>query len=330
MDYNTTSQEDHIFNLKVCNNVLEAIGNTPLIKLNKLVPANTGQVWVKYEALNPGGAIKARSAFGMILDAEKKGLINKDTIIVEPSSGNQGIGVAMVGAAKGYKVKVVMPECMSIERRKIIEAFGAEVILTPKGSDISETFENCIRAAFMMKEEDPRVFIPQQFENPANPEFHSITTAREILVQTQGALNAFVAGIGTGGTITGVGRVLKNYNPNISIVGVEPANASILSGGNVGHHQQEGIGDGFIPDNLDRNLLDKVVVVDDDAALNTARELARKEGILSGISGGSNVWSAIEIAKELGPDKKVVTVIPDTGERYLSTNLFSIQGGIKC
>ena len=314
---------------KVSNHILDVIGSTPMVKLNKLVPQEAGHVFVKLENLNLGGSIKSRSAFNMIKAAEEVGKLTSDSIIVEPSSGNQGIGVAMIAAIKGYKARIVMPETMSEERGKLIKAYGAEVVLSPVGKDIKETFENCIGVAYKMAEEDSRVVILQQFENPANPEIHEEATGVEILEQIEGPIDAFVAAIGTGGTITGIGRVLRKAYPNILIYAVEPAKAAVLSGGEITSHKQQGIGDGFIPQVLDQTVYDGVITVEDEQALKTARDLARREGILAGISSGSNVWGAIQVAKQLGAGKKVVTIIPDTGERYLSTELFNdlLDGG---
>ncbi|MDN5344835.1 MAG: cysteine synthase [Clostridia bacterium] len=308
---------------KCYHNVLDALGHTPMVKLARIVPPDAASVLVKLENLNLGGSIKSRTAYGMITAAERAGKLRPDSIIVEPTSGNQGIGLAMVGAIKGYKVRIVMPASMSEERRKLIQAYGAEIVLTPVGKDVTETFDICIRTAYQMAAEDPRIFIPQQFENPANPDIHRQTTAREIVEQVEGNIDAFIAGIGTGGTITGIGEVLKEHYPGIKIYAVEPSNAAVLSGGKVSSHQQQGIGDGFIPGVLNREIYDAIICVSDEDALATARLLAREEGLLVGISSGSNVWAALQVAGQLGSGKTVVTILPDTGERYYSTRLFA-------
>lgn len=307
----------------VADSLLEAIGNTPLVRLRRIGAETGAAILVKPEGLNPGGSIKSRTAWWMIERAERAGRLRPDSIIVEPTSGNQGIGIAMVAAIKGYSVRIVMPECMSRERRLLIQAYGAEVVLVPQGRDIAETIDACITTARQMAADDPRVFIPQQFENPDNPEIHRLTTGPEILRATGGQVDAFVAGIGTGGTITGVGEVLRESNPCVRIVAVEPANGAILSRGKVGMHRQEGIGDGLIPPILNRSLITDVMVVEDEDAVATARRLAREEGILAGVSSGANVWAAVEMARRLGSEMTVVTILPDTGERYLSTDLFS-------
>lgn len=307
---------------KCCSNVLEALGDTPIVKLTRIVPPGSGDVLVKLENLNLGGSIKSRTAFGMIEAAERLGRLGPNSILVEPTSGNQGIGIAMVAAIKGYRARIVMPASMSIERRKLIEAYGAEVVLTPVGKNISETFKTCIEEVSRMAQEDPDVVVLQQFENPANPEIHRRTTGREILEQVDAPIDAFVAGIGTGGTITGIGAVLKERYPAIKIFAVEPSTSAVLSNGVVSAHKQQGIGDGFIPKILDQEIYDEVITVDDDDALATARLLARKEGLIVGISSGSNVYAAMKVARHLGPGKTVVTILPDTGERYFSTELF--------
>lgn len=310
---------------KCFNHVLEALGNTPMVKLSRLVPEEAADVLVKLENLNLGGSIKSRTAYGMITAAEKAGKLGPNSILVEPTSGNQGIGIAMIAAIKGYKARIVMPASMSIERRKLIEAYGAEVYLTPVGKDISETFDICIETVYQMAKDDPNVVILQQFENPANPAIHEATTAEEIIQQVEGPIDAFVAGIGTGGTITGIGRALKNVYPEIKIYAVEPSTSAILTGGEVSTHKQQGIGDGFIPEILDQEIYDKVITVGDNDALEISRSLARSEGLVVGISSGSNVWAAIEVAKSLGKGKRVVTILPDTGERYFSTELYQEQ-----
>ena len=306
----------------VCNNILEAMGNTPVIRLQHMTGADDAEVLVKFEGLNVGGSIKTRTAFNMILDAEKKGLINSETIIVEPTSGNQGIGLALVGAVRGYKVKIIMPDSVSEERRKIVCHYGAEIILVHDAGNIGACIEECLEIAMKMKAENPNVFVPQQFENPANPAVQRSQTAREILEQVNAPIHGFCSGIGTGGTITGIGEVLREKNPDMTIWAVEPENAAILSGGSIGTHVQMGIGDGIIPEILNCDIFDDVCIVKDDEALQTSRDLASKEGIMCGISSGTNVAAALRLAKKLGKGKTVVTVLPDTAERYFSTPLF--------
>ena len=304
------------------NNVLEAIGNTPLIKLQRIVPKGSAQVLVKYEGVNIGGSIKTRTALSMINEAEKKGIINKDTIIVEPTSGNQGIGLSLIGAVKVYKVVIVMPDSVSEERRKLVKAYGAELILIHDDGDIGKCIEECLNTAIKMSEEDKNVWVPQQFINPDNPKIHRNTTAVEIIEQAGCQIDGFCSGVGTGGTLTGIGEVLKENNPNIKIWAVEPENAAILSGGSIGTHLQMGIGDGIIPENLNLNIFSDTAIVTDDEAIETSKRLIREEGILCGISSGTNVAAALRMAKLLGEGKTVVTVLPDTGERYFSTELF--------
>ncbi len=306
----------------ICNNILEALGNTPLVRLNKLGAPDSAQILVKYEGLNVGGSIKTRTAYNMICDAERKGLINKDTIIVEPTSGNQGIGLALVGAVKGYKTKIIMPDSVSEERRKLVEHYGAEVILIHDEGNIGACIEECLNTALRMRDEDKNVFVPQQFENPANTEAQRTQTAREIIEQAGVKIDGFCSGIGTGGTITGIGEVLKEHNPEIEIWAVEPENAAILSGGSIGTHVQMGIGDGLIPDILNTEIYNDICIIKDDEAIHISKELASKEGIMCGISSGTNVAAAIRLAKKLGKGKTVVTVLPDTAERYFSTPLF--------
>ena len=306
----------------ICDSILDAIGNTPMIRLQRMTGENDAEILVKFEGLNVGGSIKTRTAFNMIREAEKKGLIHADTIIVEPTSGNQGIGLALVGAVKGLKVKIIMPDSVSMERRLLVQHYGAEVILVHDDGDIGKCIEGCLELALKMREEDPRVFVPQQFENPANPQIQRDATAMEILEQVDGAIDGFCSGIGTGGTITGIGERLKEKNPNMTIWAVEPENAAILSGGSIGTHVQMGIGDGIIPAILNQSIIDDVCIVKDEEALQTAKELAAKEGILCGISSGTNVAAALRMAKLLGKGKRVVTVLPDTAERYFSTPLF--------
>ncbi|MBQ8083309.1 MAG: cysteine synthase A [Clostridia bacterium] len=307
----------------ICNTVLDALGNTPLIRLNRLTGPEDAEVLVKFEGLNVGGSIKTRTAFQMIEAAEKDGVIGPDTIIVEPTSGNQGIGLSLVGAVKGYKVIIIMPDSVSKERRMLVRQYGAEVRLVHDRNNIGECIEKCIEMAQEMAKEDPNVFIPNQFENYNNIEAHLQHTAQEILADMEGQpIHAFCSGVGTGGTLSGIGKVLKEANPDISIVACEPDNAAILSGGNIGTHLQMGIGDGVIPAILDQSIYNDIRIVTDEEALETTRRLAAEEGILCGISSGTNVSVALKLAKELGKGKTVVTVLPDTGERYFSTILF--------
>ena len=306
----------------VYSNVLEALGNTPMIRLNHIVPEGAAEVLVKYEGLNVGGSIKTRTAYNMICEAEKRGVIHKNTIIVEPTSGNQGIGLALIGGVRGYRVRIIMPDSVSEERRKLVNAYGAELILVHDDGDIGKCIDTCLQTALQMAKEDPNVWVPQQFVNPDNPEVHRRTTAREILAQVDGPIHGFCSGVGTGGTLTGIGETLKAANPDMLIWAVEPENAAILSGGSIGTHLQMGIGDGLIPDNLNLNIFSDTAIVTDEEALNTSRRLHREEGILCGISSGTNVAAALRMAKLLGEGKTVVTVLPDTGERYFSTELF--------
>lgn len=306
----------------ICNNILEALGNTPIIRLSNMVGPDSAEILVKFEGLNVGGSIKTRTAYNMVKTAIKQGIIKEDTIIVEPTSGNQGIGLALVGAVLGIKTKIIMPDSVSEERRLIVNHYGAEVILVHDAGNIGDCIEECVKLALKMQKEDSRVFVPQQFENPANPEIQRNATAREILEQVDGPIHGFCSGIGTGGTITGIGEVLKEANPDIEIWAVEPEDAAILSGGSIGTHIQMGIGDGVIPRILNQNIYSDICIIKDDEALQTARELASKEGIMCGISSGTNVAAAIKLAKKLGKGKTVVTVLPDTAERYFSTPLF--------
>ena len=306
----------------VYTNVLEAMGNTPMIKLSRLVPAGSAEVLVKYEGVNIGGSIKTRTAYNMILDAEQRGILKADTIIVEPTSGNQGIGLALIGAVKGYKVRIIMPDSVSAERRKLIKAYGAELVLIHDDGDIGACINECLATALRMEAEDERVWVPQQFENPANPAVHKSQTAREILAQVDRPIHGFCSGIGTGGTLSGIGSTLKERYPDMTIWAVEPENAAILSGGNIGTHLQMGIGDGLIPGNLDQTIYNDIAIITDDEAINTTKRLIREEGILCGISSGTNVAAALKLAAQLGEGKTVVTVLPDTGERYFSTQLF--------
>ncbi len=306
----------------IYNNILEAVGSTPLIRLSKMVDDDSAEILVKYEGLNVGGSIKTRTAYNMIEVAEKEGKINKDTIIVEPTSGNQGIGLALVGAVKGYQTKIIMPDSVSIERRKLVEHYGAEVILVHDDGNIGECIEKCVATAKELAAKDSRVFIPQQFENEANPMVHRHRTALEILEQAAGPIHGFCSGIGTGGTITGIGEVLRAQNPDIEIWAVEPENAAILAGGNIGTHLQMGIGDGLIPKILNTDIYDDVCIISDEEAIGTAKALSKEEGLMCGISSGTNVAAALKLAKKLGKGKTVVTVLPDTAERYFSTPLF--------
>ena len=306
----------------IYQNVLDAIGHTPIIKLNKMVDEDSAQILVKFEGLNVGGSIKTRTAFNMITDAENKGLIGKDTVIVEPTSGNQGIGLALVGAVKGYKVKIIMPDSVSEERRKLVRHYGAEVILIHDDGNIGDCIDKCLKLALKMQAEDKNVFVPQQFENPANPTVHRHHTGLEISEQVAGPIHGFCSGIGTGGTITSIGEVLKAQNPQIKIWAVEPENAAILAGGTVSSHIQMGIGDGLIPPVLNTKIYEDVCIISDEEALATSKDLARLEGIMCGISSGTNVAAAKKLAKLLGKGKTVVTVLPDTAERYFSTPLF--------
>ena len=306
----------------VYNDVLEAIGHTPMIRLNRMNKPGNAQVLVKFEGMNVGGSIKTRTAYNMITDAEKRGIIDKDTIIVEPTSGNQGIGLALIGAVKGYKTIIIMPDSVSEERRKLVRHYGAEVILIHDAGNIGDCIEECLQTALRMKAENPKVFVPQQFENPANPMVHRHHTGLEILEQVAGPIHGFCSGIGTGGTITGIGEVLKAQNPEIEIWAVEPEHAAILAGGTIGTHLQMGIGDGVIPDILNQEIYDNIYIVTDEEAIQTAKDLARLEGIMCGISSGTNVAAALKLAEKLGEGKTVVTVLPDTAERYFSTPLF--------
>lgn len=306
----------------IYDNVLEALGHTPMIRLNRMNDPEAADVYVKFEGLNVGGSIKTRTAFNMIKKAEEEGRINKDTIIVEPTSGNQGIGLALVGAVKGYKTIIIMPDSVSEERRKLVRHYGAQVILIHDAGDIGKCIDECLQTALNMAKEDPNVFVPQQFENVNNTKAHKHHTALEIMEQVAGPIHGFCSGIGTGGTITGIGEVLKAQYPDLEIWAVEPENAAILAGGNIGTHLQMGIGDGIIPDILNQNIYDDIYIVTDEEAIQTAKDLARKEGLMCGISSGTNVAAALKMAKKLGKGKTVVTILPDTAERYFSTPLF--------
>ena len=306
----------------IYNNVLEAVGQTPLIRLNRMPDADSADILVKFEALNVGGSIKTRTALNMIEQAEREGLIDSESIIVEPTSGNQGIGLALVGAVKGYRTIIIMPDSVSEERRKLIRHYGAEVKLIHDAGDIGACIDECLQTAMKMKEKNSKVFVPQQFANVNNVKAHKKYTALEIMQQCACPIDGFCSGIGTGGTITGIGEVLKAQYPDIEIWAVEPEHAAILAGGTIGTHLQMGIGDGIIPDILNREIYDEIYVVTDEEALRTAKRLAREEGLMCGISAGTNVAAALKLAKKLGKGKTVVTVLPDTAERYFSTPLF--------
>ena len=302
----------------VCDNILEAVGNTPMVRLHHMADEDSAEILVKFEAVGVGGSVKTRTALNMILDAEQKGLIHKDTIIVEPTSGNQGIGLALVGAVRGYKTVIIMPDSVSEERRKLVKQYGAEIRVVHDEGDIGKCINQCIQLALEMQQKDIHVFIPQQFANMANYRAHLEYTGAEIVKQVDG----FCSGIGTGGTISGVGAAIRKQNPDAVIWAVEPEHAAILSGKKVGTHIQMGIGDGIIPEILDQNIYDEVTIVSDEEAVQTARDLAKKEGLLCGISSGTNVAAALRLAKKLGKGKTVVTILPDTAERYFSTPLF--------
>ena len=306
----------------VYDNVLDAMGHTPVIRLNHMTQEDSAEVLVKYEGLNVGGSIKTRTAYNMILAGERAGIIKKDTIIVEPTSGNQGIGLALIGAVKGYETIIIMPDSVSKERKLLVEHYGAKVVLVHDAGNIGACIEECMNTAKKMAKEDPRVYVPEQFSNPANPQVHKHHTALEILEQVAGPIHGFCSGIGTGGTISGIGEVLKAQYPDVEIWAVEPENAAILAGGTIGTHLQMGIGDGLIPQNLNLNIYDNIYIVTDEEALQTAKELGCKEGLMCGISSGTNVAAALKLAKKLGKGKTVVTVLPDTAERYFSTALF--------
>ena len=309
----------------ICDSILDAIGNTPIIRLRNMTDEDSAQILVKYEGLGVGGSIKTRTAYSMITDAEERGLLNENSIIVEPTSGNQGIGLALIGAVRGYKVKIIMPDSVSEERRKLVKQYGAEVILVHDEGNIGLCIEKCLELAMKMRAEDPRVFVPGQFENPANPRVQRNVTAKEIIEQVGAPIHGFCSGIGTGGTITGIGEALKEKYPDVVVWAAEPERAAILSGGLIGTHVQMGIGDGIIPPILNRDIISDICIITDDEAISTAKALAKREGILCGISGGTNVASAIKLAKILGKGKTVVTVLPDTAERYFSTPLFDFD-----
>lgn len=302
-------------------NVLSLIGETPIVELQRVGSHTECRLLVKLEGLNPGGSVKSRTAYWMVKCAIDQGLATQDSVLIEVTSGNQGIGIAMVGAVLGINVRILMPETMSPERQMLMRAYGAEVVLTPAGKDIGETIQIALDAAEEMTEKDPNVFWLNQFCNPANPEIHRTATAEEILRQVDGPIDAFTSGIGTGGTITGVGQVLKAKYKQCLVVAAEPENAALLSGGMIGHHIQQGIGDGLMPEILDCGVVDRMVIVSDEHALQTARSLAREEGIFAGVSSGTNVWSMIRVAEELGQGRTLVALLPDGGDRYLSCGL---------
>lgn len=306
----------------IYNNILDAMGHTPIIQLNRMTDPDAARVLVKFEGLNVGGSIKTRTAYNMILKAEQDGILKPDSIIVEPTSGNQGIGLALVGAVKGYETIIIMPDSVSKERKLLVEHYGAKVILIHDAGNIGDCIEECLQTAKRMAKEDPRVFVPQQFENQANPMVHRHHTGLEILEQVAGPIDGFCSGIGTGGSITGIGETLKALNPTMEIWAVEPENAAILAGGTIGTHIQMGIGDGVVPDVLNQQIYDHIYIVTDEEALQTAKDLARLEGLMCGISSGTNVAAALKMAKKLGKGKTVVTILPDTAERYFSTPLF--------
>ncbi|CAG5088896.1 Cysteine synthase [Thermobacillus xylanilyticus] len=309
---------------KIVNSVTELIGDTPLVRLNRLVPEGSAEIYVKLEYQNPGASVKDRIAISMIEEAEKQGRIKPGDTIVEPTSGNTGIGLAMVAAAKGYRAVLVMPETMSIERRNLLRAYGAELVLTPG----SEGMNGAVRKAEELVAQNPSWFMPQQFKNPANVKIHRETTGPEIVEainSLDGKLDAFVAGVGTGGTISGAGEVLRKHFPHIKIYAVEPAASPLLSGGKPGPHKIQGIGANFVPDILNREIYDGVITVENEEAFETARRAAKEEGILCGISSGAAIFAALKVAKELGAGKRVVAVVPSNGERYLSTPLFNFE-----
>ena len=306
----------------ICNNILDAMGHTPMIRLNRMNKPGNAQILVKFEGLNVGGSIKTRTAYNMIKAAEKEGRINKDTIIVEPTSGNQGIGLALVGAVRGYKTIIIMPDSVSEERRKLVNHYGAEVILIHDDGDIGKCIQKCLDTALEMAANDKNVYVPQQFENINNIYAHKYNSALEILEQTACKIDGFCSGIGTGGTITGIGETLRNQYPDMEIWAVEPEHAAILAGGTVGTHLQMGIGDGIIPTILNTEIYDHIHIVTDEDAIKTAKQLASMEGIMCGISSGTNVAAALKLAEKLGEGKTVVTILPDTAERYFSTPLF--------
>jgi len=309
---------------KIAQQLTDLIGNTPLLQLNKYAKINNAQanIIAKLEYFNPAGSVKDRIGFAMIDSAEKQGLINKDTVIIEPTSGNTGIALAFVSVVKGYKLILTMPETFSIERRNLLKALGAQLVLTPG----AEGMAGAVRRAEELHNSTPNSFVAQQFKNPANPEIHRRTTAEEIWRDTDGKVDAFISGTGTGGTITGVGEVLKARNPNIRIIAVEPADSPVLSGGKPGPHKIQGIGPGFIPEVLNESIIDEIIQVKNEDALQTGRDLARQEGLLVGISSGAAAWAALQVAKRHEfKGKNIIVLLPDTGERYLSTLLYNFD-----
>lgn len=304
--------------MRVVNNITELVGNTPIIKLNRITEENSAEVYVKLESFNPGSSVKDRIALNMIEKALEDGRINENTVLVEPTSGNTGVGIAMIGAAKGLKVIIVMPDTMSVERRMLMTAYGAELVLT----EGTKGMKGAIDKAKELAKENENYYVMQQFDNPDNPSAHMINTSKEILTQMDNNIDYFVSGVGTGGTITGVGKVLKERLENVKIVAVEPKDSAVMSGENPGPHKIQGIGAGFIPKVLDMNIIDRIEKIELEDALNIMKRLAKEEGILAGISSGAAVSVALKIAKEIGSGKRVLVIAPDTGERYLSTGFF--------
>lgn len=310
----------------VIKSILEAVGGTPLVELQRMTGPEDARILVKVEGLNVGGSIKTRTALNMIETAEKDGKIGPGSVIIEPTSGNQGIGLALVCNQKKYRCIIVMPDSVSEERTKLMKLYGAEIRLVKDNNNIGECMDRCMSLAFELRDSIPGGYVPQQFENPSNPAVHMEHTGVEILEQLDGGeIHAFCAGFGTGGTLSGIGRVLRNRFPNIRIIAAEPENAAVLAGGAIGSHVQQGIGDGFIPANLDQSILNGNMIVTDDEALETARKLALLECLPAGISSGTNVACALRLARELGPGKTVVTVLPDSYDRYFSTPLFDFK-----